>query len=96
MSTDRKFLPVTFALDPELTLRDEFGDGQFITNQKRLATEQEQQLIEEMKQQTLQVIAARLDLWTLLDLNVGQLGHVAEHGDATLLERLLQTVAPGM
>lgn len=49
-----------------------------------------------MKQQSLDVIALGFDLVAWFHWNIIQLSHVAEHGDAALLERLLKGWAPAV
>lgn len=88
-------LAVATTLQAKL-LQVQLGDDQLRADQRRFYGEQEQQLVEELKQQAVQVVALRFDLEALANGHGVDFGHVAEHGEAALLEGLAQRSAPGV
>lgn len=53
-----KLLPITLTPNPQLlALRQKLSNRHFTANQKRFTTEQKQQFVEEMKEETFQVVS---------------------------------------
>lgn len=74
----------------------EFGDFKLAAYQVWLDREQEQQFVEEVEQESFDVVAGRLDLIALLYVDRFDFGHVAEHGEAALFEGFGECCSPGV
>lgn len=86
---------VAAALEPKRTaVRLELGDHQLRADEIRFDAEQKQQLVEKVEQQCVEMFALRFDLEALLDGDRIDFGHVAEHGETTLLESFAEAAAP--
>lgn len=78
-----------------LKLSAEFMDkGPYLGDDVRLCAEHEEQLVEEVEEQTLEIVGLGLYVMDLLDLHAVQVRHVAEHGHSALLESFLHRVTP--
>lgn len=81
-------LSVAFRFNLEVFQVD-LGDLHTPGDEERLGREKEEKLVQKLEQQRVDVLGLHLDRLFALLLDGAQIGHVAEHAERTVLERLL-------
>ena len=81
-------LTVAFCFDLKVFQID-LGDLHTSGDEERLRTEEKKKLVQKLEQQRVDVVGIHFDRLFGLLLDGAQIGHVAEHAERTILERLL-------